>query len=64
MRSHSSGMSASTASCIRFEALEDVGEDLIEPVEVALVLHQAGAREIVEILDAAVGEVCLHCLQE
>ena len=30
-----------------------MAEDLIEAVEMALVLHQGGAGEIVEILDAA-----------
>ena len=35
----------------QFEAFEDVREDLIEAIEVALVLHQRGAREVIEILD-------------
>jgi hypothetical protein len=47
-----------------FEALEDVAEHLVEFVEVALVLHQRGTREVVEILDAAVGEVGLQRLHQ
>ena len=46
------------------EALEDVAEHLVELVEVALVLHQRGAREIIEVLDAAVGQVRLHRLHQ
>ena len=48
----------------QLEALEDVAEHLVELVEVALVLHQRGAREIVEVLDAAVGEVGLQRLHQ
>ena len=42
------------------EPLEHVAEHAVELVEVALVLHQRGAREIVEVLDPAAGEVLLH----
>jgi len=44
----------------QLEALEDVAEHLVEAVQVALVLHQRGAGEIVEVLHAAVGEVGLE----
>ena len=40
----------------QLEPLEDVPEDLIETVEVALVLHEARAGEIIEILDAISGD--------
>ena len=43
-----------------FQPLEDVGEDLIEPVDVALVLNEAGARQVVEILHAVVGDPLPH----
>ena len=64
MRSHSSGMLLSSGLAHELQALEDVAEHLVELVEVALVLHQCGAGEIVEILDAAVGEVGLHRLHQ
>ena len=48
----------------QLEALEDVAEHLVELVEVALVLHQRGAGEIVEVLDAAIGQVRLHRLHQ
>ena len=41
-----------------------MAEHLVELVEVALVLHQRGAREVVEVLDAAVGEVGLQRLHQ
>ena len=41
-----------------------MAEHPVELVEVALVLHQRGAREIVEILDAAAGDVLLHRLHQ
>src|SRR5690606_1463416 len=44
----------------QLEALEDVAEHLVEAVQVALVLHQRGAGEVVEVLHAAVGEVGLE----
>jgi len=34
-----------------------VAEHAVELVEVALVLHQRGAREVVEVFHAAAGEV-------
>ena len=65
MRSHSSGISAVDAlGGQRLEALEDVAEHLVELVEVALVLHQDGARQIVEVVDAVVGDVLLHALHQ
>ena len=48
----------------QLEALEHVAEHAVELVEVALVLHQRGARQIIEILDAAAGEVGLHRLHQ
>ena len=64
LRSHSSGISALERLLEQVEALEDVAEHAVELVEVALVLHQRGAREIVEILDAAAGEIGLHRLHQ
>ena len=46
------------------ETLEDVAEHVVELVEVALVLDQRGARQVVEILDPAFGEVGLHRLHQ
>ncbi len=46
------------------EPLEDVAEHAVELIEVALVLHQRGARQIIEILDAAAGEIGLHRLHQ
>ena len=46
------------------EALEHVAEHAIEVVEIALVLHQRRARQIVEILDAPAGEVLVHRLHQ
>ncbi len=48
----------------RFEALEDMAEDLIEAVEVALVLHERRAREVVEIFDAAIGDAGAHGVEQ
>ena len=48
----------------RLEALEDVAEHPVELVEVPLVLHQDGARQIVEIVDAVVGDALLHRLHQ
>ena len=46
------------------EPLEHGAEDAVELVEVALVLHQRGAREIIEILDRVVGEVGVERLHQ
>ena len=46
------------------EAFEDVAEHAIELVEIALVLHQSGARQVVERLDPPVGQILLHRLDE
>jgi hypothetical protein len=46
------------------DAAEDVAEDPIELVEVALVFHQAGAGEEVELLDALVGEVAVERVEQ
>ena len=47
-----------------FQPLEDVGEDLIEAVDVSLVLNEAGARQVVEVLDAVVGDPLPHRLHQ
>jgi hypothetical protein len=39
-------------------------EDLVETVEVALVLDEAGAREVVEVLDTPAGQVRFKCLKQ
>ncbi len=62
--SHSTGISAASASLDEIEALEDVAEHAVELVEIALVLHQRRARQIIEILDAAAGDVLLHRLHQ
>ena len=62
--SHSAGISASGAVAEHFEPLEHVAEHAVELVEIALVLHQRGARQIVEILDPARGEIGLHRLHQ
>ena len=46
------------------EALEDMPEDTVEAIEVALVLHQGGAREVVEFLCRILREVVLQRLDE
>ena len=62
--SHSAGISAAGASSIKGEAAKHVAEDTIELVEVALVLHQRGARQIVEALDPAGGQILRHRLHQ
>jgi hypothetical protein len=41
-------------------ALEYLAEYLVEPVEVTFVFYETGAAQIVEILDAVVGDSFLH----
>ena len=48
----------------KLEPLEDVAEHAVELVEIALVLHQRGAGEIVELLDPPRREVALHRLHQ
>ena len=48
----------------QFETFEDMPEHAVETVEIALVLHERRAREIVEILDAPAGEILLHRFHE
>src|SRR5262249_33393914 len=48
----------------QLQPLEHVAEDTVEFVEVAFVLHQRRAREIVEVLDPTAGEVLLHRLHQ
>jgi hypothetical protein len=42
------------------ESLEGDAEHAIELVEIALVLHQRGARKVIEILDRLLGEIGVH----
>ena len=63
-RSHSSGISASMVSGRQLETFEDVGKDLVEAIEVALVFHERRPREIVEILDAIAGDVGADGLEQ
>ena len=46
------------------ESLKDVAEYLVELVEIALVLHERGARQVVEVFDPPPGEVLLHRLHQ
>ena len=48
----------------QFQPLEHVAEHAVELVEIALVLHQRGARQIIEILHPAAGEIGLHRLHQ
>src|SRR5262249_38522764 len=48
----------------RFQSLEDMAERAIEFVQIALVLHQCRAREKIEILNLAQGEIGLHSLHQ
>ena len=52
------------ASGSKLETFEDVAEDLIEAIEVALVFHERRAREIVEILDAIAGDAGADGLEQ
>jgi hypothetical protein len=47
-----------------FETAKHVAENAIELVEIALVLHQRGARQIVEALDLARGQILRHRLHQ
>ena len=47
-----------------FQPLEHGAEHAVELVEVALVLHQRGAGQIVEILDRLIGEVGVERLHQ
>ena len=46
------------------QSLEDLGEDLIEPVQLALVLHQRGAGEKVELLRPPIDHIPVQRLQQ
>ena len=48
----------------QFEPLEHVAEHAVELVEIALVLHQRRARQVIEVLDPAAGEIGLHRLHQ
>jgi hypothetical protein len=48
----------------RLQTLEHVTEDPVEPVEVALVLHQAGAGKVVELLNPLLREVLVEGVEE
>ena len=62
--SHSIGNFRGQRLLDQIEALEHVAEHAVELVEIALVLHQRRARQVVEILDPAVGEILLHRLHQ
>ncbi len=47
-----------------FESLEHGAEHAIELVEVALVLHQSGARKVIKILHRLLGEVGVERLHQ
>ena len=47
-----------------FQPLEHGAEDAIELVEVALVLHQRGAGEVIKILHGLIGEVGVERLHQ
>ena len=47
-----------------FQPLEHGAEHAVELVEVALVLHQRGAGQIVEILHGLLGEIGAKCLHQ
>ena len=48
----------------RLQILEVQTEGAVKAVEVLLVLHQAGAAEVVEIIDGAESDVLLHARQQ
>ena len=48
----------------KLETFEDVGKDLVEAIEVALVFHERRPREIVEILDAIADDVGADGLEQ
>jgi hypothetical protein len=48
----------------RLDALEDMSEDLVETVDMALVLHQRRAREVVESLDVIIDQTGLKPFQQ
>ncbi len=63
--SHSAGISALLHGVEQaLQPLEHGAEHAVELVEVALVLHQGGARQIVEILDRLLGEVGVERLHQ
>ena len=43
-----------------FKALEDMGEDPVELVEVALVLNEGRAGQIVEVIDVEADDLLIH----
>ena len=46
------------------QALEHLGEHLVEPVEQAFVLHQRRAREVIELLRGAVDDLAVQRLEQ
>src|SRR5262249_17365614 len=52
--------------CLRqeVEALEDMAEHPVEGVEMALVLDESGARQVVKVLNLALGTVALEPLDQ
>ena len=67
LRSQSAGRSSAGEDRLdgqALEAVEDVGENPVEAVDVALVLHQAGAGEVVEALGVVEDEPGVERLEE
>ena len=50
--------------CHAVEALEDVSEHLVELVDIALVLHQGRAGQVIEILDIRIDDLFVHGFHE
>jgi hypothetical protein len=46
------------------KALEDMAEHLVELVQVLFVLHQGGAGQVIEILDAVARQARIHAFQQ
>jgi hypothetical protein len=46
------------------ESLEYMAEDAVEFVQVALIFHKCGSRQIIEILDPLAGQGFVHGLHE
>ena len=48
----------------RLDALEDMRKDLVEAIDMALVLHQRRARQIVKALDVELHEPGIHAFEQ
>jgi hypothetical protein len=62
--SHSAGNVGFDHAIDRFQPFEHVAEHAIELVNIALVFHQGGARQIVEVVDAARRQIGVHGFQQ